>query len=138
MRRVENRAWNLFPKRPHKHSMIFSSDDWGYHIRDVLLHHDAHITFFEHSETCEQGIVLLEHGAISQEQVLKHRVKMICKNVSLIVACHHPPQDNEMHQFTERYCTHTITVCFHGWNHAVNMKCFFRCSTDEHMSGGLE
>ncbi|GFU04286.1 hypothetical protein TNCV_863901 [Trichonephila clavipes] len=62
-------------------------------------------------------------------------------SVSIMVTCDPPPQYNELLQFTGRYCTphhHRSPSMFHGWNQAVNMKCFCRRSTDENTSGGQE
>ncbi|GFV69597.1 hypothetical protein TNCV_4507121 [Trichonephila clavipes] len=66
---------------------------------------------------------------------------MIGENASKMVACDHPPLENEMPQFTGRYCTqhHRRTPSmFHGWNQAVNTKCFCRFLPDEHTFIGLE
>ncbi|GFU94723.1 hypothetical protein TNCV_3386121 [Trichonephila clavipes] len=74
---------------------------------------------FEHRRV-NRGVVLMEHRMrtpkTSQKEVLKHRVKMINENASIIVACDHYPQDNEMPRFAGIYCIphhHRISSMFH-------------------------
>ncbi|GFV95312.1 hypothetical protein TNCV_4586871 [Trichonephila clavipes] len=85
--------------------------------------------------------VISERRTVFWKGILKHRVKMICKNTSIMVPCGHPPQDNERPQSTGSYCSphhRRALSMFHGWNQTVNMKCFCRCSPRERMPGGLE
>ncbi|GFX10366.1 hypothetical protein TNCV_1867611 [Trichonephila clavipes] len=67
-----------------------------------LLHHHAHVTTFETARRVNRGAVLLEHRTFSQREVLKHRMKMIAENASIIVTCDHSPLNNERPQFTGR------------------------------------
>ncbi|GFU12948.1 hypothetical protein TNCV_1456831 [Trichonephila clavipes] len=64
---------------------------------------------------------------------------MICEKASIMVACDHPSQDNEGPQSTGRHYAshhHRILSMSHGWNQAINIKWFCRCSTDEHTFDG--
>ncbi|GFS56871.1 hypothetical protein TNCV_2660991 [Trichonephila clavipes] len=78
--------------KPHKNSMMFGSGD-GDTTLDVPLPHYARVTLLEHNERCEQGRCHLETQAVIPES-LRHRVKMICKNASIIGVYNHPPQDS--------------------------------------------
>ncbi|GFU76157.1 hypothetical protein TNCV_3036891 [Trichonephila clavipes] len=80
---------------------MFRSGDWEHPLDVPLLHH-AHITMFKYSKTCEQRRCLLKQ-AVPSEESLKHEVKILCENASIMVACDPPPQDNERSEAMGRY-----------------------------------
>ncbi|GFT89936.1 hypothetical protein TNCV_1666491 [Trichonephila clavipes] len=83
-----------------------------------------------------RDVVLLEHRMLSQKEVLKHRVKMIWENASIMVACNIPLKTTRFPNSQEDIAPphhHSISSIFDSWNQTVNMKCFCRCSTDEHI-----
>ncbi|GFV30020.1 hypothetical protein TNCV_3100971 [Trichonephila clavipes] len=92
--------------------------------------------------TCEQGHYFLgTQDVLPDKEVLKQRVKMICEDASIIVACDHPPQDNKIPQFTGRYYTphhHRTPLHVSRLKPGSQHERFYRCSTDEHTFDGLE
>ncbi|GFT03943.1 hypothetical protein TNCV_1730971 [Trichonephila clavipes] len=71
---------------------------------------------------------VLEHKMFYQIENLRLRVKN-CENALIMVVCDYPPQDTERPQSMGRHCAphhYRTPSTIHGWNQAVNMKCFCR------------
>ncbi|GFY75888.1 OV-16 antigen [Trichonephila inaurata madagascariensis] len=69
-----------------------------------VLPHNSQVTTFAHIVTCEQGCCPLQHRTFSRKEGLKHRVKMISENASMMVTCDHPTQYNESTQAMGSNC----------------------------------
>ncbi|GFV36912.1 hypothetical protein TNCV_4767101 [Trichonephila clavipes] len=74
---------------------------------------------FEDSGTCEQGrlgTTVLEHRTFSWKESLKHRLKMIRENASIMVTCDHPTNTTRGPNPREDIAAQTITepppLCF--------------------------